>query len=183
MIQVEAQLLRDAKAWNETFEMLTQGGERASRIPSSSSTTARWPPRASTASTCSRADLRRVIQMKPDYAHAYNALGYTLAEKTDRLAEAKDADREGVQARARRPVHPGQPGLGATTAWATSTEALEAPAARLRAAARSRDRRAPGRSAVDERASATRRRRSGAPRSPRTPNNETLLAVMQKYRP
>jgi len=35
-------------------------------------------------------DLRRVIRMKPDYAHAYNALGYTLAEKTDRLAEAKD---------------------------------------------------------------------------------------------
>jgi Flp pilus assembly protein TadD len=36
------------------------------------------------------ADLRKVIKMKPDYAHAYNALGYTLAEKTDRLAEAKD---------------------------------------------------------------------------------------------
>jgi tetratricopeptide (TPR) repeat protein len=34
--------------------------------------------------------LRRVIKMKPDYAHAYNALGYTLAEKTDRLVEAKD---------------------------------------------------------------------------------------------
>jgi tetratricopeptide (TPR) repeat protein len=31
-----------------------------------------------------------VIKMKPDYAHAYNALGYTLAEKTDRLAEARD---------------------------------------------------------------------------------------------
>jgi len=34
-------------------------------------------------------DLRRVMEMKPDYAHAYNALGYTLAEKTDRLDEAK----------------------------------------------------------------------------------------------
>jgi tetratricopeptide (TPR) repeat protein len=33
-------------------------------------------------------DLKRVIQLKPDYAHAYNALGYTLAEKTDRLQEA-----------------------------------------------------------------------------------------------
>ncbi len=31
------------------------------------------------------ADLKRVIEMKPDYAHAYNALGYTLAEKTNRL--------------------------------------------------------------------------------------------------
>jgi tetratricopeptide (TPR) repeat protein len=35
-------------------------------------------------------DLRSVIKMKPDYAHAYNALGYTLADKTNRLAEAKD---------------------------------------------------------------------------------------------
>src|SRR5258708_38770298 len=34
-------------------------------------------------------DLKRVIQMKPDYAHDYNALGYTLAEKTNRLVEAK----------------------------------------------------------------------------------------------
>jgi tetratricopeptide (TPR) repeat protein len=36
------------------------------------------------------ADLKRVIKLKPDYAHAYNALGYTLAEKTNRLEEAKD---------------------------------------------------------------------------------------------
>jgi tetratricopeptide (TPR) repeat protein len=35
-------------------------------------------------------DLRKVIEMKPDYAHAYNALGYTLADRTNRLAEAKE---------------------------------------------------------------------------------------------
>jgi Flp pilus assembly protein TadD len=34
------------------------------------------------------ADLRRVIEMKPDYAHAYNALGYTLADRTERIDEA-----------------------------------------------------------------------------------------------
>jgi tetratricopeptide (TPR) repeat protein len=33
-------------------------------------------------------DLRRVIELKPDYAHAYNALGYTLADRTNRLEEA-----------------------------------------------------------------------------------------------
>jgi tetratricopeptide (TPR) repeat protein len=33
-------------------------------------------------------DLRKVIKLKPDYAHAYNALGYTLIEKTNRLNEA-----------------------------------------------------------------------------------------------
>lgn len=33
--------------------------------------------------------LRRVINLKPDYHHAYNALGYSLAERNLRLPEAK----------------------------------------------------------------------------------------------
>jgi len=88
IVQVEAQLLRDAKEWQEAYDMLTKAvaehpdsyellydhamaAERIDRIDVLES------------------DLRKVIEMKPDYAHAYNALGYTLAEKTDRLAEAK----------------------------------------------------------------------------------------------
>lgn len=35
-------------------------------------------------------DLRRVIALRPDYAHAYNALGYSLAEHNLRLDEAAD---------------------------------------------------------------------------------------------
>ena len=34
------------------------------------------------------ADIRRVIELDPDNAHAYNALGYTLADQTDRYQEA-----------------------------------------------------------------------------------------------
>ncbi len=33
-------------------------------------------------------DMRRLIEIDPENAHAYNALGYTLADKTDRLTEA-----------------------------------------------------------------------------------------------
>jgi Flp pilus assembly protein TadD len=33
--------------------------------------------------------LRRVIAVKPDHAHAYNALGYSLADRKLRLPEAK----------------------------------------------------------------------------------------------
>ena len=29
--------------------------------------------------------LRRIIELKPDYAHAYNALGYSLADRNLRL--------------------------------------------------------------------------------------------------
>ena len=33
--------------------------------------------------------LKKLIQVKPDHAHAYNALGYTLADRTTRYEEAK----------------------------------------------------------------------------------------------
>jgi tetratricopeptide (TPR) repeat protein len=89
MVQVEAQLLRDAKEWNETYEMLTKA---VAKYPESFEL---LYDRAMAAERIDRidvleSDLRRVIKMKPDYAHAYNALGYTLADKTKRFAEAKE---------------------------------------------------------------------------------------------
>ena len=35
------------------------------------------------------ASLRKLIEAKPDHAHAYNALGYTLADRNLRLGEAQ----------------------------------------------------------------------------------------------
>ena len=89
MIQVEAQLLRDAKAWGETYAMLTKA---VAKYPDSFEL---LYDRAMAAERVDKldvleADLRRVIKMKPDYAHAYNALGYTLADRTSRYAEAKE---------------------------------------------------------------------------------------------
>jgi tetratricopeptide (TPR) repeat protein len=87
VIQIEAQLLRDAKAWQETFDMLSGAVER---FPDSFEL---LYDRAMAAERVNRldvleADLRRVMKLKPDYAHAYNALGYTLADRTDRIDEA-----------------------------------------------------------------------------------------------
>ena len=36
------------------------------------------------------ANLKKVIQIKPDHAHAYNALGYSLADRNERLTEARE---------------------------------------------------------------------------------------------
>ncbi len=88
VVQVEAQLLRDAKEWRETYDMLSKAVDK---YPDSYEL---LYDRAMAAERIGRLDvlekdLKRVIEMKPDYAHAYNALGYTLAEKTDRLDEAK----------------------------------------------------------------------------------------------
>ena len=87
MIQIEAQLLRDARAWGDTYEMLSQA---VAQFPESFEL---LYDRAMAAERVNKldvleADLRRVIELKPDYAHAYNALGYTLADRTDRLEEA-----------------------------------------------------------------------------------------------
>ena len=88
IVQVEAQLLRDAKEWQAAYDML---GKAVAEHPDAYEL---LYDHAMAAERIDRIDvlekdLRKVISMKPDYAHAYNALGYTLAEKTDRLDEAK----------------------------------------------------------------------------------------------
>jgi Flp pilus assembly protein TadD len=35
------------------------------------------------------ASMRKLIDLRPDYAHAYNALGYTFADRNVRLEEAQ----------------------------------------------------------------------------------------------
>jgi tetratricopeptide (TPR) repeat protein len=89
IIQVEAQLLRDAKQWNETYDMLSKALEEYPESFELLYDHAMAAERVGKLDVM-EADLKRVIEMKPDYAHAYNALGYTLAEKTDRLKEAKE---------------------------------------------------------------------------------------------
>ena len=36
------------------------------------------------------ANLRKLIKIRPDHAHTYNALGYTLADRNERVQEAHD---------------------------------------------------------------------------------------------
>ena len=87
LIQAEAQLLRDAKSYREAFDVLSHGLEKLPNYPDL------LYDRAMVAEKIDRLDmveqdLRKLIQLKPDYAHAYNALGYTLADRTNRFEEA-----------------------------------------------------------------------------------------------
>jgi tetratricopeptide (TPR) repeat protein len=41
--------------------------------------------------------LRQVIELKPDYHHAYNALGYSLADRNTRLPEARELIRKAIE--------------------------------------------------------------------------------------
>jgi tetratricopeptide (TPR) repeat protein len=88
LIQAEAQLLRDANAHKDAFDLLGQALQKAPDNPDL------LYDYAMAAEKVNRVDLlesnlRKLIQFKPDHAHAYNALGYTLAERNERLPEAQ----------------------------------------------------------------------------------------------
>lgn len=85
--QAEAQLLRDASDYRAAFDLL---GQAIAKNPNSPEL---LYDQAMAAEKVDRIDvlesnLRKVIQLKPDYAHAYNALGYTFADRNTRLNEA-----------------------------------------------------------------------------------------------
>jgi tetratricopeptide (TPR) repeat protein len=89
LVQAEAQLLSDVNQYGEAYEVLDRALQKA---PDS---TDLLYDHAMIAEKLDRMDvleanLRRVIQIKPDYAHAYNALGYTFADRNTRLPEAYD---------------------------------------------------------------------------------------------
>lgn len=88
LLLAEAQLLRDARMHQEAFDLLAEALAREPDQPEL------LYDQALTAEKLDRFDvletnLKRLIQVKPDHAHAYNALGYSLAERNLRLAEAK----------------------------------------------------------------------------------------------
>lgn len=83
----EAQILRADKAYREAFELLSRMLEKLPNYPDL------LYERGMAADKIGRIDvleqdLRKLIQIKPDYAHAYNALGYTFADRGERLEEA-----------------------------------------------------------------------------------------------
>ncbi|MFN3716004.1 MAG: tetratricopeptide repeat protein [Thiobacillus sp.] len=87
LIQARAELLRQAKRHADEFAALDEG---VKRFPESADL---LYDRAMAAEKIDRldvleSDLRRVMALRPDDAQAYNALGYTLADRTNRLPEA-----------------------------------------------------------------------------------------------
>jgi tetratricopeptide (TPR) repeat protein len=88
LILTEAQMLRDAKDFQGAFDLL---GEALAKAPDTADL---LYDQALLAERLGRFDiveknLVRVIEIRPDHAHAYNALGYTLADRNLRLGEAQ----------------------------------------------------------------------------------------------
>ncbi|BBP03272.1 hypothetical protein TPL01_06970 [Sulfuriferula plumbiphila] len=87
LIEAEAQLLREARDYNGVYELLSRALATRPDSPELLYDHAMAAERVNKLDILEK-DLRHLIQIKPDYAQAYNALGYTLADRTNRLAEA-----------------------------------------------------------------------------------------------
>lgn len=88
LLVAESQLLREANLHREAFDLLGQALQKTPDQPEL------LYDHALTAEKLDRFDvlessLKRLIQLKPDHAHAYNALGYSYADRNVRLPEAK----------------------------------------------------------------------------------------------
>jgi len=84
----EAQLLRDANRHKDAFSLLSDALGKQPDQPDL------LYDLALTAEKLERFDLlethlRKLIEVKPDHAHAYNALGYSFADRNTRLPEAR----------------------------------------------------------------------------------------------
>lgn len=87
LVLAEEQILRDAKMYDEAFEVLS---ELIEDLPDNADL---LYARALVAEKLNRIaaaekDLRRVLKKDPKNSHALNALGYTLADRTTRYREA-----------------------------------------------------------------------------------------------
>jgi tetratricopeptide (TPR) repeat protein len=85
----ESQMLREVKRWPEAHAVLVAAN---ARFPSDTDLLYEQAMMAEKLSNMDEMErtLRRVIELKPDHHHAYNALGYSLAERNQRLPEARE---------------------------------------------------------------------------------------------
>jgi tetratricopeptide (TPR) repeat protein len=87
LILAEAQLLRQLGEHQQVYDLLDDGLKKLPDFPELLYDRALAADKIGKFDILER-DLRRLIQLRPESAHAYNALGYSLAERGDRLPEA-----------------------------------------------------------------------------------------------
>jgi len=106
----EAQVLRDVKQWSEAGSVLALANQRFPNDPDLLYEQSMMSEKQNRLDEMERL-LRRVIELKPDHHHAYNALGYSLAERNMRLTEAKSLIQQALT------LMPGEPFVTDSLGW------------------------------------------------------------------
>ena len=94
-VNAEIGLLRDVKQYRLAYDALAQALAKSPNEPELLYDQAMMAEKLGQLDEMERL-LRQVIKLKPDYHHAYNALGYSLAERNIRLPEAKELIRQAL---------------------------------------------------------------------------------------
>ena len=125
---LEAQLMSDAKQWSAAEKVLARANER---FPNDSELLYQQAMVAEKLDHLEDMErlLRRVIQIRPDHHHAYNALGYSLAERNLRLPEARALIAAALD------IAPGEPFITDSLGWVEYRLGNRAEALRLLAQA------------------------------------------------
>ena len=88
LVQAEANLLREAQQYQVAYDLLGKTLEGAPESVDLLYDQAMIADKVDRVDVLER-NLRKVIELQPEHAHAHNALGYTLADRNLRLPEAK----------------------------------------------------------------------------------------------
>jgi tetratricopeptide (TPR) repeat protein len=94
-VNAEVALLRDAKQYRLAYDTLAQALVKKPDDPELIYDQAMMAEKLDMLDDMERL-LRQVIALKPDYHHAYNALGYSLADRNIRLPEARELIRQAL---------------------------------------------------------------------------------------
>jgi Flp pilus assembly protein TadD len=106
----EAQVLREAKLWAEANTVLAQANQKFPDDVDLIYEQSMMFEKLNRLGDMERL-LRRVIELKPDHQHAYNALGYSLAERNVRLPEARTLIKKALE------LSPGEPSITDSLGW------------------------------------------------------------------
>ncbi|MCC6657630.1 MAG: tetratricopeptide repeat protein [Rhodocyclaceae bacterium] len=96
LLLAESQLLRDAGQTRKAYALLTESLAAQPEQPELLYEAALLAEKIGQHDVL-EANLRKLIALKPDHAHAYNALGYSFAERNQRLAEAEQLITKALQ--------------------------------------------------------------------------------------
>lgn len=120
----EVSVLRDVKRWNDAHQVLARANEQ---FPDDADLIYEQSMMAEKLGNMDEMErlLRHVITLKPDHQHAYNALGYSLADRNQRLAEAKTLIAKALS------LAPGEPFITDSMGWVEYRMGNHAEAIRL----------------------------------------------------
>jgi predicted Zn-dependent protease len=109
-VMAEVALLRDNKLYQRAYDLLAQTAAKDPQDVDLVYDQAMMAEKLGDFANMERL-LREIIAKKPDYQHAYNALGFSLAERNERLPEARKLVQKALE------FAPGDPFITDSLAW------------------------------------------------------------------